>query len=207
MSGQSPELTPGSNLRSNFRISVRSKSKGYKNAGQIPCDPIAHKPPLGQALEELFLSLKDVKDRSLFRLPDLAEIHETALNEALSIVEGSPQELVSTVETLWYLFGKCVTVCSDGIPGNAILDYKETLPKDLTPLLVLDASVRVRTVYKLWKEERGGIVMLPTAVKRYDNHTIHVWNRGGGKGCVQIFSHFRFGWWRPARAQAPEGAA
>ena len=62
-----------------------------------------------------------------------------------------------------------------------MLDYKDTLPDDLKPLLALDASARVRTVYDCWEEGRGGIVRLPSASKRYDDLTIHVWDRGGGK--------------------------
>ena len=62
-----------------------------------------------------------------------------------------------------------------------MLDYKDTLPDDIKPLLALDASARVRTVYDCWEQGRGGIVRLPSAPKRYDDLSIHVWDRGGGK--------------------------
>jgi hypothetical protein len=47
--------------------------------------------------------------------------------------------------------------------GAAILDYRETLPDDLKPVLVLDASALVRTTYALWSKHRGGLVHLPSA--------------------------------------------
>jgi hypothetical protein len=53
------------------------------------------------------------------------------------------------------------------------------------PLLALDASARVRTVYDCWQQGRGGIVMLPKAMKRYERLAIHVWQRGGGKSAFR----------------------
>jgi hypothetical protein len=86
---------------------------------------------------------------------------------------------------LWFLFGKYVTVRRDGVYGETMLDYKDTLPDDIAPLLVLDASARVRTLYDYWQHGRGGLFMLPSARKRYDNLTIHVWERGGGKSAFR----------------------
>ena len=138
-------------------------------------------PVLADALEDLFTDLRSAKNGSLRYLPDLGDKHGVDLNGALRLVHGGPQEQVQAVEALWTLFGRCVTVRQDGHYGNTLLDYKDTLPEDITPLLVLDASVRVRTVYDFWEKRRGGIRRLPTATKRYDNHTIHVWNKAGGK--------------------------
>jgi hypothetical protein len=43
------------------------------------------------------------------------------------------------------LSGKTVSVRRDGAYGNTMLDYRETLPQGLAPLVVLDASGRVRS--------------------------------------------------------------
>ncbi len=128
-----------------------------------------HKPLMVEALEDLFTELRTAKDGSLHYLPDLGDNHSVDLNEALRLVHGGPQEQVQAVEALWYLFGRCVTIRQDGIYGNTLLDYRDTLPEDITPLLVLDASVRVRTAYKFWEKRRGGIQKLPSVTKRYDN--------------------------------------
>jgi hypothetical protein len=140
-----------------------------------------HKPELADALEDLFTTLRTAEDGSLHQLPDLAEEHEVSLNEALRFVHGAPAAQKTAVEALWFLFGKYVTVRTDGHYGNTLLDYQDTLPSDITPLLVLDASVRVRSVYRFWEERRGGIKRLPEAAKHYGNHTLHVWNKAGGK--------------------------
>jgi hypothetical protein len=51
-------------------------------------------------------------------------------------------------------------------------------------MVILDASGRVRETYRLWEEERGGLVRLKDAPKDYCNLTIKVWPRGGGKASV-----------------------
>jgi hypothetical protein len=137
-------------------------------------------PALIGDVEDLFAGLKDTESGSTICLPDLAEVHGVDLNQALEAVADRPEHKL-TVEALWFLFGKHVTVRRDGAYGNTMLDYKDTLPDELKPLLALDASARVRRVYRCWEKGRGGIINLPPAEKHYDNLHIHVWNRGGGK--------------------------
>jgi hypothetical protein len=89
----------------------------------------------------------------------------------------------AAANALWFLCGKTVTVRKDGAYGHTILDYKETLPRDLAPLLVLDASSRrdVRETYNLWDHGRGGIKRLIEAPKDYSPLIIHHWAVSGGK--------------------------
>ena len=141
-------------------------------------------PALVGDIENLFTSLKTTKSGTVICLPDLAEVHDVDLNEVLELVAERPEQELAA-EVLWFLFGEHVTVRQDGALGNTMLDYKDTLPDDIKPLLALDASARVRTVYDCWQEGRGGITKLPTAPKRYDDLSIHVWNRGGGKSAFR----------------------
>ncbi|WP_439542604.1 hypothetical protein [Hyphomicrobium sp.] len=135
-------------------------------------------PDLAEDLEELFLRLRDVKDGEVVKL-QLATERDIEQNEVLRLVTNQP-DLRQAVETLFDLFGKEVTVRREGRWGNAILDFKRTLPRDIAPVLVLDASGRVRTAYELW-EARGGVRRLPPAPKRYSKLTIHHWAVSGGK--------------------------
>ena len=50
------------------------------------------------------------------------------------------------ITALWLLSGKTVAVRQDGPYGNTVLDYHETLPEGLAPMVVLDASGRVREI-------------------------------------------------------------
>lgn len=70
----------------------------------------------------------------------------------------------------------------EGSYGQRIaLDIRDSIPTDLAPLLVLDASGRVRQTYHLWETEVGGLVRLKTAPKSYEGLTINVLDQGGGK--------------------------
>lgn len=64
---------------------------------------------------------------------------------------------------------------------RVLMAVRQHLPNDLAPLIVLDASARVRSTYDLWRARRGGVVRLPQAPKDYRRLTVHVWKRGGGK--------------------------
>jgi hypothetical protein len=138
-------------------------------------------PKLAEDLEGLFMHLKEAKDQSILNLPDFAEVNGLDLNEVLEAVQGYPQQHLQALENLWFLSGRTVTVRKDGPRVQTLLDYRNTLPDDIGPLLVMDASGRVRTVYKLWETHRGGLVWLASATKRYDNLKVHLWQTGGGK--------------------------
>jgi hypothetical protein len=87
------------------------------------------------------------------------------------------------MEALSAISGRRVVVRRDRPGGNACVDYIDTVPHDLAPILVLDASGRqgVRILYKDMETKRGLITPLKSAPKSYENLTIHVWRRGGGK--------------------------
>jgi hypothetical protein len=149
-------------------------------------EPIrARNSAMADAVEDLFNKLREAQSGTIIQIPELDLIHGLGLNDALGLVEDGLPKQKHAVERLWFLFGKHVTIRRDGPRGNTMLDYRDTLPDDIKPLLVLDASARVRTVYRCWKEDRGGIVELPTAPKRYTDLTIHVLQRGGGKGAFR----------------------
>jgi len=55
-------------------------------------------------------------------------------------------------------------------------------------VVILDVSGRVRKTYQFWEEYRRDLVILPTAIKRYDNLTIHVWDKGASKSAFRSSS-------------------
>lgn len=150
-------------------------------------EPVSFRyPALAADLEKLGFTLRDVADGSRIELPDLADKHGVDLNEMLGLL-SDPAEARRrrSAETLWWLLGKTVTVRREGKSGETLLDYRDTLPADLAPVLVLDASVRVREVYSEWARGRKGIVNLPSAPKSYANLTLHVWPHAGGKSAFE----------------------
>lgn len=113
---------------------------------------------------------------SLFQFPVLnAEVLERA-----TAMLGSDWR-TAHVEALAELSGQQVRVCSGWGSQRVAVLARTILPEDLAPVLVLDASARVRETYKLWSETRGGVVFLPAATKDYSPLAIHFARVGAGK--------------------------
>jgi hypothetical protein len=157
---------------------------------------------LAEAILATFVELLRVENGTVYRVPDFAALASEKrgelcnrnptsfpslldLNEALGFLASAPPQDQQAITALWLLSGKTVSVRHDGAYGNTVLDYRETLPEGLAPLVVLDASGRVRTTYRQWRENRGGLKLLTPAMKRYDNLTVHCWQTGGGKSAFR----------------------
>jgi hypothetical protein len=87
------------------------------------------------------------EDGAMFVLPDLAEQFGLTLEDARRLLydNGDLQELAS----LYYgVAGKAGIVRLNYQSNRQFLSYTESLPEDLTPMLILDASGRVRNTYK-----------------------------------------------------------
>jgi len=137
-------------------------------------------PALSDQLDVLFNDIKGMVDGHHFRIPDFQAEFDVEVNEVLGLLDGN-EKLKTAASALWFLSGRLVAVRKDDRNGNCVLDFKETLPDDLLPLIVLDASARIRATYSLWARDRGGLSTLTSAAKRYDDLTVHVWQTGGGK--------------------------
>jgi hypothetical protein len=140
---------------------------------------------LAGALKWFALSLDDYGDGDTVDVPDFEALHDVSLwsfAEAFGMRGGRFTERQQAVAiALRNLCGRRVTVCTDGTYGNTALTYRDTLPDDLVPLLVLDASGRVRQIYRDMEEHRGTLVRLKDATKDYSPLTVHVWRTSGGK--------------------------
>jgi hypothetical protein len=56
-----------------------------------------------------------------------------------------------------------------------------SIPEDFAPAIILDASGRVRSTYRLWELGRGSLRRLPEAVNHYGNVRLNVWQRSCGR--------------------------
>ncbi|WP_227382692.1 hypothetical protein [Microvirga rosea] len=142
-------------------------------------------PGLTDALEELFVHLRGLVDKTIIDVPSLDVTFDTRLNDVSKFVIDQPEDQRKAVQDLWSLMGHKAVVRVDGHKGPTLVDYRTTLPEDIKPILALDASARVRATYDLWERGRGDLIRLPSATKRYDNLTINVWDHGGGKSAYR----------------------
>lgn len=131
---------------------------------------------LADTMDGLMDRLRKADIGSLFQFPKLD--HEV-LQRAVALLGNDWQ--AAHVEALAELSGQRVRVCSGWGSQRVAVLARTLLPEDLAPVLVLDASARVRETYKLWAETRGGVVFLPSATKDYSPLMIHVARKGAGK--------------------------
>jgi hypothetical protein len=69
--------------------------------------------------------------------------------------------------------------------GHTLVTAVEDWPRDIAPLLILDASARVKYSYDLWEMHRGTLRRLKSPQKRYTGLFIHHWKKGGSRTSVQ----------------------
>lgn len=137
-------------------------------------------------IEDLHRDLEGAEDGYRFQLPDLESRYP--LQQVRQVLRDA-RVSTSTAESLWMLSGRYVTVrkengFEDGAlrPASTMLDYRDHLPDDLWPILILDASGRVRTLYRYWQHRRTGLVRLePDGAKSYAGHTVHIMKVAGSK--------------------------
>jgi hypothetical protein len=131
------------------------------------------------AIEKLVAELRASPDGALYEIPDLEETG-VSINDLARILADHEEDRRIAM-ALWSLSGKLTTVRKDGIYGNSAIDYEETLPADIKPIICLDASGRVRSSYSAWEKSRGDLIRLPTAPKDYSPLTCGVWRTSGSK--------------------------
>ncbi len=184
---ESPEFHFGNQPRS---VRIWDEAMLPAEAIVVHCDEIASlykalrasRDRDADALEAFVADLKKKEDRAV---PRVIELDRDALSPYCDPFSKHPEKLpneeAATLRKLLLLSGSLVTLRTHGAKGRVIVDQRPNLPRDLAPLLILDASGRVRETYRLWERERGNLIRLQSATKRYDNLTVHLWTRSAGK--------------------------
>lgn len=128
-------------------------------------------PKLCQALQDLRDAFKASRSGEVLAVPSLEEmggmkgVYEVNRLLADKCFSGTDRE---RLERLQQAAGENLPVHRNAFGNAMLLDYRETLPQDLFPLLVLDASGRCRETYKLMESRGDTLVRLPSATKRYE---------------------------------------
>lgn len=125
-------------------------------------------------------TLQELAHGDAITLPNLVERWREKEEDVKAFLSNQPTKIRETANTLFALAEKPCIIRKDG-EKNTAMDYKDFLPKDFYPVIIFDASGRVRKTYKFWNECRKDLVLLKTAPKSYKNLSIHVWETGGGK--------------------------
>ena len=145
------------------------------------------------AIEELTDQLRAAEHDALLPVPDWTAsfgVSEADLLAQLQGIEGEYQNRrQATASGLFSIGGRTIRVHRENYAANGqgrvFVSFEETHPRDFAPLLVLDASIRVRQTYQDGIAFRG-LRQLPAAVQDYSPLTVHLWetsaSRSGWKG-------------------------
>jgi hypothetical protein len=137
-----------------------------------------------KAMEEGLLAFAlDLRERTEGELMDVPDFVNGFGVSLFDIVESVTlkEDQRQTLNAIRIMSGRAARVTREDHFGATALTYHDTLPDDLSPLLVLDASARVRHVYKFVEKHRQGVRRLKEAVKRYDPLKVSLWKTSGGK--------------------------
>ena len=140
---------------------------------------------LADLMEDFAVSVRHAEDGSLVIVPDIEATTGTSAWEVMAAAAGITgrfrDDLQMAATALCTMSGKGARIRRDGTRGATMLTYKDTLPADLAPLLVLDASGRVRETYRDAERHRGTLRRLREAVKDYAPLTVNCWRTAGSK--------------------------
>ena len=126
---------------------------------------------LADGIERLRSQLRSTSTGKRLDVPSLKELGGSAAQSALTSLahDGSSDDIKQAARDLLDIAGQTLGVhqTSNGI--KLLLDYRDTIPQDLAPMVILDASGRCRHTYRLMEEERGDLVRLKEVRKDYSN--------------------------------------
>jgi hypothetical protein len=88
------------------------------------------------------------------------------------------------VSKLAALSGGLALLVDGGSQGKALVGVGPSLPSDFAPVVILDASGRVRPTYEVWEKHRGNLRRLPEAKNDYRRLYLHLWERASGKATL-----------------------
>ena len=144
-------------------------------------------PQMAERLAMFADSLAALNSGDFVEVPDWeAEfgVHSFKITDAFA--EHRPDEL-RTARALLEMGGRRASARRENNTQSTMLTYRDTLPPDLAPMIVLDASVRVRETYQIMQEHRGNIEELTSATKDYSPLKVRVWQTSASK------TGFKFG--------------
>ena len=139
-------------------------------------------PSMAERLTMFADSLIPLDDGAHVEMPDWEAEYGVSLRDITdAFAEHRPAEL-SAARAMMEMGGRRVSaVRAQNKTYTTMLTYRNTLPPDLAPLVVLDASVRVRDVYQIMGEHRGGYEHLTSATKDYSPLKVRVWQTSASK--------------------------
>lgn len=135
-----------------------------------------------QLVEELmaFVSMVTaVEAGQTVQVPLTIRVSPSTLSAACGILSLDRHQ--AALETMQLMAGADMLVQNGDYFGKELVGVRVALPDDVAPLVVVDASARVRDAYSVWQAHRGNLIRLPAAGNSYHQLNVHHWQHRSGK--------------------------
>ena len=147
--------------------------------------------PARDRCDELAIAIEDLKDElksatlnKRFSVPSMRELGGRSASAALYRIASDTfhgEHVRTAAQDLRDMAGEAPKVFANSKGIKTMLDYRDTIPSDLAPMVILDASGRCRHTYRLMEKWRENLVRLQEVTKDYSQLEIGVWPVGGGR--------------------------
>jgi hypothetical protein len=130
---------------------------------------------LDSQLFEFEALARKVKETSLVTVP------ESLKSAKVSCFNKAANKSLATIQSL---AGNQVLLVVSEDGHRSLVRPKWSLPSDMKPLIVLDASARLRQQYGLMNDFQGELLGSPPLIRDYSNLNVNIWKRGCGKSAL-----------------------
>jgi hypothetical protein len=140
--------------------------------------------PIADRIIKITGELSTLKDGDTYQFPNFEEEYGETWNDIREDISVKREKLGEwerkVAYTLWKISGKKVQISKD-FEGRTIIDWKQSLPEDFFPVVVFDASGRVRTMYDFYGYASDKLSPITEFERDFSYLTFHHINLGAGK--------------------------
>lgn len=136
-------------------------------------------PDFANALDAFTASMLGTQDGDVITVPESLILGPTSVRQAKGVLTSTTER--ELIDSLQLMGGRLMTLRNQRQYGIVLVGSTPVLPDDFAPVIVVDASARVRTSYKLWSEHRRNLALLSGAGNSFHNLVVHHWDRSSGK--------------------------
>jgi hypothetical protein len=141
-----------------------------------------YKADLGARIRSIALEIERTKEAT-YNFPDLEKEYgvpwEEIRNDLRNLEDKAHDWERRSVYSLWKISGKEVAIHKD--VDETLIEWKQSLPQDMFPIVVFDASGKLRTMYDYYKEATKKLKIVTEMDRTFEHLTFHHVNIGAGK--------------------------
>jgi hypothetical protein len=134
-------------------------------------------PDYVERLEALCRTIETSTEGASVVIDELLYLNHAQQRFAKPLLSSGEQDVIAQLQLV---SGSSLRTVQDERYGSVLIGVTPTLPEDFAPVIILDASGRVRETYEEWSRHEGNLERLVSARNCYHKLNVHVWKRSSG---------------------------